>query len=165
MSDFEKFSQYWNEAVNGVVYGIRSAPTGPLTKDQVQQIWTEELLNKRFFSQGVLHGARTFLDELESREPETAEMVRQQLRQSTMPFGLDGGEIALTAGGAGASALAGLKARKGPWKALFLAISAGLAAHAVTKGVSQGGKTSLIQSVEQEAARQMEAYQDLLETQ
>lgn len=162
MSDFEKFSQYWNEAVNGLVYGIRSAPAGPLTKDQVQELWTEELLNKRFFSQGVLHGARTFLDELESREPETAEKVRQQLRQSTMPFGLDGGEIALTAGGAGASALAGMKTKNGPLKALFLAVSAGLAAHAVAKGVNQGGKTGLTQSVEREAARQLETYRDLL---
>lgn len=162
MSDFEKFSQYWNEAVNGLVYGIHSAPAGPLTKEQVQQIWTEELLNKRFFSQGVLHGARTFLDELEGRSPETAEKVRQQLLQSTMPFGLDGSGIALTAGGAGASALAGLKTRKGPLKALLLAVSAGLAAHAVAKGVSQGGKTNLTQSVEQEAARQLETYRDLL---
>ena len=119
MSNFERFSQYWNEAVNGLVYGINCAPAGILTKDQIQQIWTEELLNKRFFSQGVLHGSRTFLDELESQEPETAKKVRERLQQSVMPFGLDGSEIVLTAGGAGASALAGLKTKKGPLKALF----------------------------------------------
>lgn len=162
MSDFQKFSQYWNEAVNGLVYGIRSAPAGPLTKEQVQKIWTEELLQKRFFSQGVLHGARTFLDEIELREPETAEKVREQLQGSVMPFGLDGGKIALSAGGASASALAGLKTKKGPLKALLLTLSAGLTACAVFKGVNQGGKTGLIRSVEQEAARQLETYRDLL---
>lgn len=162
MSNFERFSQYWNEAVNGLVYGINSAPAGILTKDQVQQIWTEELLNKRFFSQGVLHGSRTFLDELESQEPETAKKVRERLQQSVMPFGLDGSEIVLTAGGAGASALAGLKTKKGPLKALFLAVSAGLAAGAVARSVNRGGKTALTRAVKQEAARQLEAYQDLL---
>ena len=162
MSNFERFSQYWNEAVNGLVYGINCAPAGLLTKDQVQQIWTEELLNKRFFSQGVLHGSRTFLDELESQEPETAMKVRERLQQSVMPFGLDGSEIVLTAGGAGASALAGLKTKKGPLKALFLAVSAGLAAGAVARGVSRGGKAALTRAVKQEAARQLEAYQDLL---
>ena len=162
MSNFERFSQYWNEAVNGLVYGINCAPAGILTKDQIQQIWTEELLNKRFFSQGVLHGSRTFLDELESQEPETAKKVRERLQQSDMPFGLDGSEIVLTAGGAGASALAGLKTKKGPLKALFLAVSAGLAAGAVARSVNRGGKTALTRAVKQEAARQLEAYQDLL---
>ena len=162
MSDFEKFAQYWNEAVNGLVYGIRSAPAGPLTKEQVQKIWTEELLNKRFLSQGVLHGARIFLDEIEVREPNTAEKIREQLQKSVMPFGLDGGGIVVTAGGAGASALMGLKAKNGPLKALLLALSAGLTASAVVKGVNQGGKTGLIRSIEREAARQLETYQDLL---
>ena len=79
-----------------------------------------------------------------------------------MPFGLDGGGIVLTAGGAGASALMGLKAKNGPLKALLLALSAGLTASAVVKGVNQGGKTGLIRSIEREAARQLETYQDLL---
>ena len=46
--------------------------------------------------------------------------------------------------------------------ALFLAVSAGLAAGAVARGVSRVGKAALTRAVKQEAARQLEAYQDLL---
>ena len=105
------------------------------------------------------------MDELESQAPGTADKIREQLQQSIMPFGLDSGEIALTAGGAGASALAGLKTKKGSLKALFLAVSAGLAAGAVARSVTRGGKAALTRAVKHEADRQLEAYQELLEDQ
>ena len=75
MKDFEVFAQYWNEAVNGLVYGIQKCEDAFLSKSRVQAIWTEELLTRRFRSEGVLHGSRQFLDELAQREPEKARQI------------------------------------------------------------------------------------------
>ncbi len=162
MNDFERFSQYWNEAVNGLVYGIRSAPAALLTKEKVQELWRTELLEKRFMSTGVLHGARLFLDELAVNEPEKAAKLSRMLADSAMPCGLDKGGLVLSATGAGATALASAAVRNKAVKTSLMVLSAMLAAGAAAKGVNDGGKASLTEAVEAEAAKQLLEYRSLL---
>lgn len=163
MSDFEKFAEYWEQAVNGLVYRVKSN-SGPLvTRTQVQALWQEELLSKRFLSSGLKHGARVFMDELAERDPQAAAAVQQALKSSVMPVGAEAGSIAgdacLTAAGA---AVANTEKIPTPVKALALTVSALFAAKAA-RDTMQGGKGLLTTQIEAEAARQLQTYRALLD--
>lgn len=163
MSDFEKFSEYWEQAVNGLVYRV-DALSGPVvTRSQIQTIWHEELLTRRFLSTGLKHGARVFLDELAGRNPKAAAAVEQALRASVMPVGAETVNIAGSACVAAAGiALANVEKIPEGVKMLALAVS-GLFAVKTTQESLQGSKGRLAEEIEKEAARQLEAYRALLE--
>jgi len=160
MKDFEVFAQYWSEAVNGLVYGIQKCEDPLLSKSQVQAIWAEELLTKRFRSQGVLHGSRQFLDELAQREPEKARQIIGKLELSEMPLGLETTDLAGKAGGAVAAAAAGFGSKNIIAKLGLLTASGGLALSAF-RSAEKGRKSTLIQAAQEEAARQLQEFKAL----
>lgn len=163
MSDFEKFSEYWEQAVNGLVYRVNALSSPVVTHSQIQTIWHEELLTRRFLSTGLKHGARVFLDELVERNPKAAAAIGQTLRASVMPVGAETANIAgsacVTAAGIG---LANVEKLPTPIKAASLVISSVFAVK-TTQGILQGNKGKLAEEIEKEAARQLEAYRALLE--
>jgi len=160
MKDFEVFAQYWNEAVNGLVYGIQKCEDALLSKSRVQAIWTEELLTKRFRSEGVLHGSRQFLDELAQQEPEKANQIIGKLELSEMPLGLETADVAGKAGGAVAAAAASFGSKNIIAKLGLLAASGGLA-YSAFRSADQGRKSTLIQAVQEEANRQLQEFKVL----
>jgi len=160
MKDFEVFAQYWNEAVNGLVYGIQKCEDTLLSKSRVQAIWTKELLTKRFRSEGVLHGSRLFLDELAQQEPEKARQIIAKLELSEMLLGLGTADVAGKAGGAVAAAAASFGSKNIIAKLGLLAASGGLA-YSAFRSADQGRKSTLIQAVQEEANRQLQEFKVL----
>ena len=162
MTDYQKFAQYWHEAVNSLVYRIKTASTPVLTEKQVQDIWREELLFNRFFSEGVYHGSKLFLDDLAAREPERAAQIRAQLQDSRLSLGMSGAAMTGKAGGALGALAAGAGSKKTSLKALMLSAAAALFISAA-KEASQGSKSSLLKAVKDETAAQLRTYQRLLQ--
>lgn len=160
MKDFEVFAQYWNEAVNGLVYGIQKCEDALLSKSRVQAIWTEELLTRRFRSVGVLHGSRQFLDELAQREPEKARQIIGKLERSEITLGLGTAAVAGKVGGAVAAAAASFGSKNIITRLGLLAASSGLA-YSAFRSAEQGRKSTLIHAVQDEAARQLQEFESL----
>lgn len=164
MSDFEKFAEYWEQAVNGLIYQVKSY-SGPLiTKAQVQTFWEEELLTKRFFSQGLKHSAHAFLDDLAERDPRAAAAVTQALKSSVMHVGAKTGSIAGDACVTAVSA-AVANAAKTPAYVKNMAVAVGVIfAAKAARDTMQGGKGTLTAQIEKEASNQLQAYRALLKS-
>ena len=162
MTDYQKFAEYWNEAVNGLVYRIKTASTPVLTEKQVQDIWRDELLTRRFFSEGVYHGSKLFLDDLATRESEMAEQIKTQLQNSRLSLGMSGAAMTGKAGGALGALAAGAGSKKTSSKALLLSAAAALL-YSAAKEASQGSKGALLKAVEDETTAQLCAYHRLFQ--
>ena len=162
MNDFERFHEYWEQAVNALVYRVNRADTPVLTRDQVQAIWKDELVDKRFCSQDVKHSATVFLEELKERRPEIAQQVAERLENSVMPFGVDAGQMAGNAGFAALGfGMACVGSKKPLLKLSSLALGGAYAALVIQKAM-QNTKRALTKEIEAEAERQILAYQELL---
>lgn len=165
MSDYEKFAQYWEQAVNGLAYRIGQKKIPTLPRSVVQAMWREELLDKRFCSAGVKHGARVFLDELEQTRPETARRVRQQLQASVMPLGIQGTELLGKACVAGASLAAACSEKAHRVVRLSAGVVGTLFTAKTAQDVWKGVKTQLLEALERESAIQLQEYKALFESQ
>ena len=163
MNDFERFHEYWEQAVDALVYRVNCANSPVLTRAQIQEIWKDELVDKRFCSQEVKHSATVFLDELRLRRPDIAQQVAERLENSVMPMGVEPGEMA---GKVGLAALLLGMGFTGSKKNPLLKYSslvvggawAGVAYHSATKNT----KSALSKAIEEEAERQILAYEELL---
>jgi len=165
MSDYEKFAQYWEQAVNGLAYRIGDAAAPMLSQPAIQTMWKEELLDKRFCSTGVKHGARIFLDELERTRPEAAQMVLQKLQTSVMPLGMQGKELLGKACVAGVGAAAACSEKNHFVVRLTAGLVGTLFTAKIAQDVRKGVKTKLLEALERESAIQLREYKALLDSQ
>lgn len=162
MTDYERFAEYWEQAVNGLSYRLGKESSPLLTQAQVQTIWKDELLTKRFFSAGVKHGAAVFLDELKEARPEVAELVIQRLNKSEMPLGLDRNTLANA--GLAAAGLAAACIEKLNVAARLASLAVGGTFTVKTAQDAAGATKSALQdALEKESAAQLIGYQAFLE--
>lgn len=163
MTDFERFAEYWEQAVNGLAYRLGSESAPILSRAQVQEIWKEELLTKRFFSEEVKHGAAIFLEELEARRPKTAELVIHRLKTAEMPIGVEGSTIAVKAGLAAAGLVTACTEKLNVVTRLTSLAVGGLFTLKTAQEAAQGTKNALLEAMEKESRNQLLGYQALLE--
>lgn len=102
--DKSAFVEYWNEAVMALIYNVHQLK-GPVTAAEVDRLWKRELLERRFFSRGIRHGAAAWLDGLEEHDPAKAQKLRSALNSCSLHVGL--GAMQAGAGAMGAAAAAG----------------------------------------------------------
>lgn len=125
--DSEKFSSYWNEAVTAVVYKVYHMKK-PITTAAINQCWREELLEHRFFSTGIRHGAAVWLSELEAAEPQVADRLRKALDESGFQnAGLGSDDVGPAAIGAAATAAGSIWMKAASKPSLFSKIGSALA--------------------------------------
>lgn len=163
MTDFEKFSQYWEQAVNGFAYRIGSETNPVLTHTRVQAIWKEELLEKRFLSTEVKHGSRLFLDELEKERPKVAELVIQRLNASEMPFGVEGVSMAVKACIAALGLTAACADKLDVVTRLSSLAVGGTFTVKTAQEAMQNSRSALKEALETESRKQLLGYKALLE--
>lgn len=170
MNDFETFAQCWSNAVNGMVGRIKRYGKPMVTRDALNAMWKEELLDNRFYSVTVGDSARAFLDDLRSRRPETAHRVEEMLRDSTFDLGLKPELFAAKSAGAVVSAAfaftkniggAGSRVALLAGKLLFGGVSVGLTA-SFASDLWNGSRDILIDSVRKDAAQQLESFRPIL---
>ncbi len=164
MDDYEKFAQYWEQAVNGLAYRIGQEKAPMLSRSAIQAMWKEELLDKRFCSTGVKHGARIFLDELERTRPQTAQKVLQKLQTSVMPLGMRGTELLGQACVAGVGLVTACSDKIHQVVRLSSLAVGTLFTWKTAKDVVRGARTPLLEALEREAAAQLLEYKALLES-
>ena len=164
MNEFERFTEYWEQAVHALAYRIRTESSVILTQKRINAIWQEELLTKRFRSEGVKHGARIFLDELEQSNPALAQRVLCQLMLSEMPVGANGnvlvGEaVAAAAFGAAAASKNDTSASKNDTAVMVGSLLAG-GALAVKTAVDamKGSKNKIISALNEESVHQLKKF-------
>ncbi|MBE6658245.1 MAG: hypothetical protein E7604_07360 [Ruminococcaceae bacterium] len=156
MNAYETFTEYWEQAVNALAYRIRHESSVILTQKQIRAIWQEELLTKRFRSEGMKHGARVFLDGLEQSDPTLAKRVLCQLMLSEMPIGANGNVLV---GEAAATAVLGAAACKLGAAAKAVSLIAGsVLALKTAKDAMQGTKNNMISALNAESARQLAQF-------
>jgi len=162
MTDYERFAVYWEQAVNGLSYRLSKESFPLLTQAQIQAIWKDELLTKRFFSAGIKHGAAVFLDELAEVRPEVAEAVIQHLNKSEMPLGLDRNTVANA--GLAIAGLATACIEKLNIAARLASLAVGGTFTVKTAQDAAGATKSALQdALEKESAAQLISYKALLE--
>ena len=163
MNEFEQFEIYWDQAVNALAGRIAKEANPIMTQSRVQAIWREELLDKRFRSVTQKHGARTFLDDLERRDPDTACRVIRQLESSQMPISVDGktviGKACIAAVGLAA---AGAEKIHAITRVASLAVGGTFAVKAAQDAL-QGTKSNLLEALEQECAIQLQRFKEIFE--
>ncbi len=77
---------------------------GPATAAEIDKLWKRELLDRRFFSQGIRHGAAAWLDELEQTDAAKAKTLRSALYNCSLHVGLSTAQAGTGAVGAAAAA-------------------------------------------------------------
>lgn len=157
MNEFERFSEYWEQAVSALAYRIRKEPSVILTQKQISDFWKEELLTKRFRSEGIKHGARVYLDTLEQENPALAYRVLCQLMMSDLTLGVNANVLA---GEAAATAVLGIAAasKLGTAAKVMSLVAGGALAVKTAKDAMQGTKNSLIEALNMESARQLDKF-------
>lgn len=172
--DFETFSKHWERAVNGLTGRITNEKNSQkivYTKQEINDMWQEELLVHRFCPVDVRDEAQVFLDDLFARKPDTAKQLLDKLQASRLNVGIEAEVVA--AKGAGAvlgtvvAAIAnqpGVDAASKASKVLSgLAAAGGLAsAAAAVVDVASAARQPIIRSIREEARKQLEEYRALL---
>lgn len=82
----EAFSRYWEECLNGVIYGAacEKGPLGLLSASAVKRLVLREVWELRFGSGRIQHGAFRWLQSLEQEDPQLGGAVRHRI-QSFQP--------------------------------------------------------------------------------
>lgn len=159
--DKEGFKAYWNEAVSALineVYQMR----GPITTASVNRCWRRELLDYRFFSTGIRHGAAAWLERLEKEEPQAARSIRKALNESRLNVGVNAANVGGSLAGAAAAAGSGVllaQQHRVPTKAGAAVVAALGLALAVKEGkelCTSASKASLCNQLKKEAEMQLE---------
>lgn len=170
MTDFEIFELHWNRAVNGLVGRVSRDERAIFTRNDINAMWREELLNHRFRPVGLRDEAQVFLDSLFDRRPDTAKRVLDRLQASRLETGVEVESTALKGTAAVGSAIAaallwnsrlGQAARLGG-TALTGGASVCLAGSAAA-GVGAGSKRAIVEEIRMETDRQLAGYRALLE--
>jgi len=99
----DAFTEYWNEAVTALIYEIHQMK-GPVSEADIHKIWQRELLEHRFFSKGIRHGAAAWLESLEKADAEKAYALRIALSESKLTVGLNASQAGVGIAGAAATA-------------------------------------------------------------
>lgn len=102
--DTERFVQYYNEAVTAVVYAVHEMGK-PVLCSRVNACWREELLDRRFYSSGIRHGAAVWLEQLEKEDPRRAKRLCEAMEKTAFSVGV--GPVQAGLGAAGAAAAIG----------------------------------------------------------
>jgi len=104
--DKASFADYWNEAVLALIYDIHQLKK-PIRETDINRCWRRELLDCRFFSTGIRHGAAAWLQALDAEEPAKAAALREALSTSTFHIGTNSSQVGLGLAGAAATAAGG----------------------------------------------------------
>lgn len=104
--DKESFAEYWNEAVLALIYDVHQMKP-PLRMAQINRCWRRELLDCRFFSTGIRHGAAAWLSSLQQAAPHKAAAVRKALHSATFHVGANAAHAGLALAGAAVTATGG----------------------------------------------------------
>ncbi|MBP3427527.1 MAG: hypothetical protein J6M47_04630 [Clostridia bacterium] len=102
--DTERFAEYYNEAVTAVVFAVHRM-NKPILCGKINACWREELLDNRFCSVGIRHGAAVWLEQLEAEDPQRARRLIQAMEQTSLRVGV--GPVQAGVGAAGAAAVIG----------------------------------------------------------
>lgn len=86
MSEFERFSQHWQNAVNGLVGRMVNSEKAVFTQREINEMWQEELMDNRFSS--IRSEAGEFLTDLRQRDYDTARRVEDMLWNSRLDVGM-----------------------------------------------------------------------------
>lgn len=78
----ETFSRYWEECLNGVIYGAtcEKGPLGFLSASAVKRLVVREVWELRFGSNRIQHGTFLWLRALEQEDPQLGSAVRQRIQ-------------------------------------------------------------------------------------
>ena len=173
MTNYEMFEGYWNEACNSTVYYLRNSSQAVMSKEQVNDIWRRELLNKRFrCEEDITHGAKRFLDGLIESNPEIGGKVLKLLEDSSLEIGCKVNGVAAGAGISAASAIiggfagsqgsqAGQNGKKALSGLAVLGITAGLGVAGIS--AYSGIKNTLINEFEKKSAERLEVFKRVLD--
>ena len=101
--DKDVFIEYWNEAVRALIYDIHQLKT-PITAANVNKLWQRELLDNRFFSTGIRHGAAAWLERAEKEDAQKGIALRNALNNSTLDVGVSISQAGLGVVGAAVTA-------------------------------------------------------------
>lgn len=130
MNDFEVFEEFWKEAVNSACRRIGTEIGPVVTKEQVNEIWRQELLDKRFYSTESNRKEKLFLDRLYEYRPSDAKKLSVIMQSGKIEAGCDLSELLAgsgTAAGGAAAAVAAAVSKIGTAAKITLT-SAGTAA-------------------------------------
>lgn len=101
--DKAAFVEYWNESVHALIYDVHQM-RAPITAAAVNKLWRKELLDNRFFSTGIRHGAAAWLENAEKEDAQKGLALRSALNRSALDVGLIASKAGLGVGGAAAVA-------------------------------------------------------------
>lgn len=101
--DKAAFVEYWNESVQALIYNIHQMKA-PITAEAVNKLWRKELLDNRFFSTGIRHGAAAWLESVEKEDAQKCLALRSALNDSALDVGLSAAEAGLGVAGAAVTA-------------------------------------------------------------
>jgi len=165
--DQASFVDYWNEAVLALVYDVHQMKA-PIRNAEINRCWQKELLDCRFFSTGIRHGAAAWFSELETEAPDKATALREALNASVFHNGTNASQVILgvagvaatAAGGWMASQLQGTSAKVGGIATGLLGLGMIAKSGADLHAVSDADR--LCRSLREEADRQLESMLALL---
>jgi len=170
MTDFEVFKANWDRAVNALVGRITQTDQGVYSREDLNTMWQDELLSRRFCSIGLRDEAQVFLEDLFARRPDTAQQVMSKLQSSRLKVGVDMKSTFIKGAAAVGSALMAnslwnSKAAKAA-KVVGTTLAGGTAAcltGSVAIGLGSATKGAIIQEVRNETDKQLEEFRAILE--
>lgn len=101
--DQSAFVDYWNEAVQALIYDVHQIK-GPITVAAVNGLWRKELLDNRFFSTGLRHGAAAWLENAEKEDAQKGLALRNALHDTALNVGLSIPQAGMGVAGAAVTA-------------------------------------------------------------
>lgn len=104
--DQTSFIDYWNEAVLALIYDIHQMKL-PIRHADINRCWKKELLDCRFFSTGIRHGAAVLLSALDKESPDQAAKLREALAASFFHVGSNASQAGLGIAGFAAAVAGG----------------------------------------------------------
>ncbi len=168
MSDFDRFSTYWNETADAMFYRIHTSKGPMLTETELNAMWRQEI-DKRFFSQGLVHEATVFLEELSQKAPALCDSLTDKLRHMHFELGAKGDELikngAMMAG-AGAGLVASLTGKNAVLRLLFAGASAvllGQGIRGMAGEVADATPASLAEKVKELAEASLQEFRLLFD--
>lgn len=101
--DKTAFVEYWTESVQALIYDVHQMKA-PITAAAVNKLWRKELLDNRFFSTGIRHGAAAWLENVEKEDAQKGLALRNALNDSALDVGLSVSQAGLGVAGAAVTA-------------------------------------------------------------
>lgn len=162
MSEFERFSQYWQDAVHGLAGRMTNSEKAVFTQRELNEWWQEELVGNRFLS--PRDEAGDFLKDLRQRDYDAARRVEDMLWNSRLDVGMAPELCAVKALGAAAafSLSAGGRSRHPMWRLLSGTVGVVLAGTTACD-VAAASKNQLMKRVAAAAQEQLETFRPVLE--